>query len=188
MMTCYWLSCHLGPCIYLGASLQQQAHHVAVPSFGRDVQRRDVVLRERTGASTRQRPTQRRSWLLLAYHVGHMMNYNSTVWQKWSCRTFSDLIWLQRKTDKHPPLEEQNHPDTFSCKLFWFNCIFYTILICWQSDMSSAHYTFITSSVCLCYNEVLEICRNLLLQMQENRKHVQAKNNNSNWSWIKTQS
>lgn len=42
------LSGYLGPRIYFGASLQQQAHHVAVPSFGRDVQRRDVVLRERT--------------------------------------------------------------------------------------------------------------------------------------------
>lgn len=47
-LVCVWCV-YLGPCIYLGSSLQQQSHHVAVPPFGRDVQRRNVVLgRQRT--------------------------------------------------------------------------------------------------------------------------------------------
>lgn len=36
---------HLGPCIYLRPSLQQQSHHVAVPTLGCYVQRCDVILR-----------------------------------------------------------------------------------------------------------------------------------------------
>ena len=36
---------HLGPRIDLGPSLQQQSHHVAVPTLGCYVQRRYVILR-----------------------------------------------------------------------------------------------------------------------------------------------
>lgn len=37
---------NLRPCIYLGSSLQQQSHHVTIPTFGRYVQRRYVILEE----------------------------------------------------------------------------------------------------------------------------------------------
>lgn len=38
--------CYLGACVYLGPSLQQQSHHVAIPTFGCDVQWCDVILGE----------------------------------------------------------------------------------------------------------------------------------------------
>ena len=37
---------YLCPCIYLGPSLQQQSHHVAVPTFGCYVQWCYVILQE----------------------------------------------------------------------------------------------------------------------------------------------
>lgn len=38
---------YLGSCIYLGPSLQQQPHHVAVPTFGCYVQWCYVILRKK---------------------------------------------------------------------------------------------------------------------------------------------
>lgn len=49
--------CYLGPCIYLGPSLQQQSHHVAVPTFGSYVQRRDVILGEKRSIVVSSRRT-----------------------------------------------------------------------------------------------------------------------------------
>lgn len=42
---------YLGPCIYLGSSLQQQPHHVAVSTFGRHVQWCDVILQRQKNLS-----------------------------------------------------------------------------------------------------------------------------------------
>lgn len=46
MQFCVCLCANLRPCIYLGSSLQQQSHHVTIPTFGCYVQWCYVILEE----------------------------------------------------------------------------------------------------------------------------------------------
>lgn len=128
--------CYLGPCIYLGPSLQQQSHHVAVPAFGCYVQRCDVVLwRNRSiSSSFSHRVKGKETKHPICCQLIHtkkwhgsqnglkLHNFLLNFSEDEAAEHISVSLWqCRRKFDKYPPLVQNNCSRSFSCTVFWFS-------------------------------------------------------------------